>query len=83
MEKEALRMEKEALSASQKVLIRRQTALHTQHAESRPVTQTFATLPYCCELPSAIHTLSISQEFTSWSPKRPNKRGHMMVYVEL
>lgn len=43
-------MEKEALSASQKVLICRQTALYTQYAESRPVTQIFATLPFCWEL---------------------------------
>lgn len=75
-------MEK-ALSASQKVLICRQTALQTQHAESRPVTQTFATLPYCWELTLAAHALRLSQEFTSWSPKRPNKKDHVMVYVEL
>lgn len=49
-------MEKEALSASQKVLICRQTALYRQHAESRPVTQIFATLSYCWELTSATPT---------------------------
>lgn len=76
-------MEKEALSASQKVLICRQTALYTQDAESRPVTQIFATLPFCWEPTSATHALRFSQELTSWSPKRPNKKDHVMVYVEL
>lgn len=76
-------MEKEALSASQKVLICRQTALYTQDAESRPVTQIFATLPFCWEPTSATHALRFSQELASWSPKRPNKKDHVMVYVEL
>lgn len=76
-------MEKEALSASQKVLICRQTALYTQSAESRPVTQIFATLSYCWELTSATHALRFSQEFSSRAPKRPNEKDHVMVYVEL
>lgn len=71
-------MEKEALSASQKVLICRQTALHTLHTESRPVTQTFATLPHCWELTSATHALRFNQEFTPWSPKRHTTKDHMM-----
>lgn len=76
-------MEKEALSASQKVLICRQTALDAQRAERRPVPQTSATLPCCWELTSATHALRFSQEFASWSPKRPSEKNHVMVYVEL
>lgn len=76
-------MKKEALSASQKVLICRQTAPYRQHAESRPVTQIFATLSYCWELTSATPALRSSQEFISWSPKRPNEKDPTMVYVEL
>lgn len=75
-------MEKEALSASQKVLICGQTALYAQYAESGPVTQIFATLPYCWELTSTICTLRFSQEFTSWLPKRPNRKDHVMVCVD-
>jgi len=76
-------MEKEALPASQKVLICRQTALYMNmlKADCSPNLCYFAIL-----LGTALkqtNALRLGQEFSSQLPKRPNRKDHVMVSVEL
>lgn len=79
MEKAAL-WKKEALSASQKVLICSSIEA-TRWEQACNSNLCYSVILLGTDLSNS--HLKISQEFSSWSPKRPNKKDPVMVYVEL